>query len=153
MIQIFGGVKSLSGTSDDKQSGFDIMKIGLAVQLVFFGLFLIISFRFHFVSKTFKGVLAWYLVVSKFLWILNISVCLIFVSYDSSHIILYGRSGLAFWGAGKKAVLEMIDDWVTEAQILTVILQVRSIYRMREFSMEFLRFWVAYHSSDFRPVQ
>jgi hypothetical protein len=58
MIQIFGGVKSLSGTSDDKQSGFDIMKIGLAVQLVFFGLFLIISFRFHFVSKTFKGVLA-----------------------------------------------------------------------------------------------
>ncbi|KAF3406985.1 hypothetical protein DPV78_000640 [Talaromyces pinophilus] len=78
MIQVIGGLKSVSGTSSDKQSAFDIMKIGLAVQLVCFGLFLIISFRFHFVSKSFKGYwpdTRW----PKFLWILNISACLVFV--------------------------------------------------------------------------
>ena len=96
MILAFGGVKRVSGPWNDEQSGFGIMKIGSAVQLVFFGLILIISFRFHFVFKTFKGYwpdTRW----PKFLWVLNISACLIFVSYNSPiTIILFDDFGLGF---------------------------------------------------------
>lgn len=86
IIQVIGGLKSAtSDTADGKKSAFDIMKIGLAVQLVCFGLFLVISFRFHFASKAFNmhwPDMQW----PKFLWILNISACLVFVSDMSGSV-------------------------------------------------------------------
>ena len=79
IIQAIGGLKSAtSDTSSEKQSAFDIMKIGLAIQLACFGLFLIVSFRFHSIAKHFRESWPdrrW----PKFLWALNIAASLVFV--------------------------------------------------------------------------
>lgn len=81
IIQVIGGLRSaISDTPSAKQSAFDIMKIGLAIQLACFGLFLIVSFRFHFIAKHFRESWPdqqW----PKFLWALNIAACLVFVRF------------------------------------------------------------------------
>jgi len=79
LIQVFGGIQSASSDANKKMTGFTVMKIGLAVQLLCFGLFLVISFRFHIVAKRFRDAWAdtqWV----EFLWAINISCLLIFVS-------------------------------------------------------------------------
>ena len=42
-------------TSLENSAGFDLLKIGLGIQILAFGFFLIISFRFHIVSRSFRS--------------------------------------------------------------------------------------------------
>ncbi|KAH6698508.1 RTA1 like protein-domain-containing protein [Leptodontidium sp. 2 PMI_412] len=77
LIQVVGGVSSVSNGSAKKR-GYTIMKIGLAVQLLAFGFFIVISFRFHVFSKKFRD--SWPNTTwVQFLWAINIGCCLIFV--------------------------------------------------------------------------
>ena len=79
LIQVFGGISSVSNDISTQKRGYTIMKIGLVIQLLAFGFFIIISFRFHVFSKNFRSSwpdTKWV----QFLWAINIGCCLIFVS-------------------------------------------------------------------------
>jgi hypothetical protein len=54
LIQLIGGVLSVSSMQSTAKLGYNIAKAGLAVQVACFGFFLLTSVRFHFVSKRFK---------------------------------------------------------------------------------------------------
>lgn len=80
IIQTIGVVTATSKDVNTKMTGFTMMKIGLIVQLVCFGFFIIISLRFHVVSRRFQQHwpdMRW----PRFLKAINIASTLIFVSY------------------------------------------------------------------------
>ncbi|KAH6689925.1 RTA1 like protein-domain-containing protein [Leptodontidium sp. MPI-SDFR-AT-0119] len=77
-VQILGGVQVTSDNPQTVLNAFKIMKVGLAIQLLCFGLFLVIAIRFHFVSRSFRQNWPdskW----TKFLWAVNVSAILIFI--------------------------------------------------------------------------
>ena len=79
LVQVFGGTLGVSTDVATQKRGYNIMKIGLVVQLLAFGFFIVISFRFHVVSKRFRSSwpdAKWI----PFLWAINIGCVLIFVS-------------------------------------------------------------------------
>jgi hypothetical protein len=79
LIQVMGGISSVSNDISTQKRGYNIMKIGLIVQLLAFGFFIVISFRFHVFSKRFRDSwpdTKWV----NFLWAINTGCCLIFVS-------------------------------------------------------------------------
>ncbi|KAE8376537.1 RTA1 like protein-domain-containing protein [Aspergillus bertholletiae] len=51
VIQLIGGVCAISKTSSTIRIGYNIAKAGLLVQIVSFGIFIVISLRFHFISR------------------------------------------------------------------------------------------------------
>jgi RTA1 like protein len=55
LIQVLGGVMATSTTISTVNTGFRVLQIGLAVQIAAFGFFLLISFRFHIISRTFRS--------------------------------------------------------------------------------------------------
>jgi hypothetical protein len=76
-----GGSDSTDSDREKAKNGLEIMKIGLIIQLVCFGFFLVISIRFHSVSKRFEQYWPdkqW----PKFLWAINIAAMLIFVNQN-----------------------------------------------------------------------
>ncbi|KAG0651878.1 rtm1 [Hyphodiscus hymeniophilus] len=86
LIQVFGGTSSVSNDVDTQKRGYTIMKIGLVVQLLAFGFFIVISFRFHVFSKRFRSSwpdAKWI----PFLWAINIGCLMIFGvnGYLSAH--------------------------------------------------------------------
>lgn len=88
VTQVFGGTESTDTNHETAKSGLEIMKIGLIIQLLCFGFFLIISVRFRYVSKRFEQSWPdrqW----PTFLLAINISGGLIFVSPDQ---VLRGES-------------------------------------------------------------
>lgn len=54
LIQVLGGVMATSTSASTINTGFNILKVGLGLQIIAFGFFLIISFRFHIVSRRFR---------------------------------------------------------------------------------------------------
>ncbi|KAH7407937.1 RTA1 like protein-domain-containing protein [Cadophora sp. MPI-SDFR-AT-0126] len=78
VTQVMGGADSTDSDRETAENGLKIMKIGLIIQLVCFGFFLVISIRFHSVAKRFEQHWPdkqW----PKFLWAINIAGMLIFV--------------------------------------------------------------------------
>lgn len=76
---VLGGSQITSDNPNTIKNAFMIMKIGVGLQVVCFGLFLIIAVRFHFVARTFRQYWPderW----TKFLWAINVACVLIFVS-------------------------------------------------------------------------
>ncbi|TGO43420.1 hypothetical protein BHYA_0001g00490 [Botrytis hyacinthi] len=55
LIQVFGATSATSKDSKVVQRGYNVMKVGLVIQLVCFGFFLVVSLRFHFISKKFES--------------------------------------------------------------------------------------------------
>lgn len=55
LIQVFGGVMATSTDPSVVKNGFNVLKAGLAIQIVAFGFFLIISFRFHIISRSYRS--------------------------------------------------------------------------------------------------
>ncbi|KAE8349946.1 RTA1 like protein-domain-containing protein [Aspergillus coremiiformis] len=51
VVQLIGGILSISTTPSSVKLGYNIAKAGLVVQLVSFGLFIVLSMRFHFISR------------------------------------------------------------------------------------------------------
>jgi len=67
-----------SNTASTIKTGFNVLKIGLGVQIAAFGFFLIISFRFHIVSRSFRDEWPdnrWI----AMLWAINAGSCMIFL--------------------------------------------------------------------------
>jgi len=54
LIQVLGGVLATSTNPSTIQTGFRVLQVGLGVQIAAFGFFLLISFRFHIVSRGFR---------------------------------------------------------------------------------------------------
>lgn len=77
------------------------MKIGLAIQLVCFGLFLLISFRFYFVSRHFRDHWPDQLWI-RFLWALNLSACLVFVRSRICFFPMANLRGESFSNLGHR---------------------------------------------------
>ncbi|CZT02522.1 related to RTM1 protein [Rhynchosporium agropyri] len=78
VTQVMGGVDSTDKDIEVAKKGLDTMKIGLIIQLICFGFFLVISIRFHSVSKRFEQFWPdkqW----PNFLWAINVAGTLIFV--------------------------------------------------------------------------
>ncbi|KAG4413305.1 hypothetical protein IFR04_013565 [Cadophora malorum] len=78
VTQVMGGTDATSDDNKTALNGMKTMKIGLIIQLVCFGFFLIISVRFHSVSKRFEQFWPdkqW----PKFLVAINVSCALIFI--------------------------------------------------------------------------
>jgi hypothetical protein len=79
LVQVFGGTLAVSNDISTQKRGYTIMKLGLLLQLLAFGFFIVISFRFHLFSKHFRNSwpdTKWV----PFLWAINIGCCMIFVS-------------------------------------------------------------------------
>ncbi|PVH72811.1 RTA1-domain-containing protein [Cadophora sp. DSE1049] len=64
VTQVMGGSDSTDSDREKAKQGLEVMKIGLIIQLVCFGFFLVISIRFH---------------SPKFLWAINVAGMLIFI--------------------------------------------------------------------------
>lgn len=83
LIQVFGATSATSKDPKVVQRGYNVMKVGLVIQLVCFGFFLVVSLRFHFISKKFESSWPdrqW----KKLLMAINIASGLIFVC--SPHV-------------------------------------------------------------------
>lgn len=79
LIQVFGATSAVSKVSKTAQRGYNVMKVGLVIQLICFGFFLVVSLRFHMISKKFQSLspdTKW----KKLLMAINIASALIFVS-------------------------------------------------------------------------
>ncbi|ESZ96365.1 putative RTM1-like protein [Sclerotinia borealis F-4128] len=55
LIQVFGATSATSKDPKTVNRGYSVMKVGLAIQLACFGFFLVVSLRFHIVSKRFQS--------------------------------------------------------------------------------------------------
>ena len=79
VVQLLGAASTLNTHSDAvQQRGKDIVRVGLSLQILCFGFFLIISFRFHFVAAHFreKGKIGRCI---KLLWAINFASTCVFV--------------------------------------------------------------------------
>ncbi|KAJ8069123.1 hypothetical protein OCU04_002797 [Sclerotinia nivalis] len=88
LIQVFGAISAISKVASTAQRGYSIMKVGLVIQLLYFGFFIIVSLRFYFISQRFQNPRAdtrW----KKLLMAINTASALIFVRFFFFFISLH----------------------------------------------------------------
>ncbi|KAI9649427.1 hypothetical protein NHQ30_002003 [Ciborinia camelliae] len=125
LIQVFGATSATSKDPKTVQKGYNIMKVGLVIQLLCFGFFLVVSLRFHVVSKRFQNSwpdTQW----KKLLMAINIASALIFAR--SIYRMIEFTSG-----SGGYLTVHEWNFYVFEALLILPVLVLFNVYHPAKF--------------------
>ncbi|KAB8229627.1 hypothetical protein ETB97_012075 [Aspergillus alliaceus] len=127
VIQLIGGVCAISKTPSTIRLGYNIAKAGLIVQIVSFGFFIIISIRFHFISRNSA------IVRSETSW-RQLLLCI-----NVSCILIFARSvyRLVEFGQGDHGYLNL-HEWnyyVFEAAIIVPAVAIFNVVHPAKYLM------------------